>query len=1839
MAYNVLHKLEGNIQAIRIALSWDGRTPVSEDDEALLKNYSGFGGIKAILYGDGNMESWKGQGASQEDERLYEPMQKLYALLGEHFDQNGYKAVVQSLKNSVLTAFYTPSIVPEILYSVLKNQGIYPQDIYEPSAGAGIFVTEAIKKFPSAKVTAVEKDLLTGKILKALTSRHPDSVAVHIKGFEQAPATDDGTYDLVVSNIPFGNFTVHDPTVDRRLSSRIHNYFFAKGLDKLKDGGLLAYVTTNGFLDSPSNQEARAYLFQRVNFICLAVMPDNLMWDTGGTNASSHLLIVQKDTTKKELSYQEGFLLETDERSNQTGTYAINRYINLHPWILIGNSIHEGTNQYGKPHLQVIQEGGLEGIAEKLSVRLIDGLSQGFQEAIFQPTIENTSYAPPLGKQLTILPMPPKTSGQQVTVQLGIFDTVPEGNQGRGADYLTEADEQHVARQTVRVVAMLKTREHADHECIVLLTARSLKSNFYLYKLFSNVADISFGRDWVKPPLLSQRLIDLAEKLKSFEHRYLFEGDENLKATLLPKTQQEPERLELSKPFYRQGTLVTHNGLVVRLGSVDKKQQSAPFQRLSSQKNRAFYERYIAVRDTFIELSERELSSGEPQKGLREDLNTYYDSFLRIYGPLNQAANRKLILEDAHGLVMLSSIERQEEGQQFVKSDILLGPLFKKEEVLKTDDPIQALARSLNEIGKVDLAFISAALGVNQEEAIDCLGDHIYLNPETDNWETSDQYLSGNVVEKLKAAELKAGLDPENSSYQKSLEALRQVQPEPIPFELLDFNLGERWIPVRYYERFADELFEQADSKINYFESLDAFRVSPVHNTKTDREYAVRPRGGRTMYGYTLLEHALENTAPFFTYETKGVDGSTVRVPDNEATQLAHQKIERIRSGFTEWLKRLPEDEKEFIEALYNETFNCYVLREYDGSHLDFSGLDRKALDIRDLYDSQKSAAWRIIQNRGALIDHEVGLGKTLTMIVSAQEMKRLGTVRKPMILAMKANVGQIAETYRKAYPKARILFPSENDFSPAKRLRLFHQIKNNNYDCVIMTHDQFGKIPQSPQVQQQIFQTELEHVEKDLETISRLGGEISKQMLKGLEIRKNNLGRKLRTIKRSIEEKKDAGIDFLEMGIDHLFIDESHKFKNLTFTTRHTRVAGLGNTQGSQKALNMLFAVRTLQEKFDSDLCVTFLSGTPISNSLTELYLIFKYLRPRELQRQRIENFDGWASVFARKTTDFEFSVTNQIVAKERFRHFIKLPELALFYNQITDYKTARHINLDKPELEETLVNIKPTPQQREFTKKLMEFAGTGNGELIGREALSREEDKGRMLIATNYAKKMSLDMRLINEVEYSDHPDSKINVCARKFAEIYHASTLHRGTQLIFCDQGTPGTAGFNVYDALKEKLTRDFGIPDHEIQFIHDWQGKKKPELFRLMNSGQIRGLVGSTEMLGTGNNVQECVVAMHHLDIPWKPSEMEQRNGRGARQGNRVARQHYDNSVQNYIYAVEQTLDSYKFNLLKNKQTFIWQMKNGTMGARTIDEGAMDESGMNFSEYIAILSGDTSLLEKSKLEKKIAVLEGLLTAYHREMVRHKNSLAGMEKERLTTMETLARLGQDEASYKGGLVLEKDGSKANPIHLEGITSADPDKAGQHLIKLAREWKARDGPDIMQIGELYGFGLFIRRNAVATQEKGRIVYDYYNSFYAQRPGGIKYTYNNGLVNMDNPRLAARYFLNAIDRIQPLIGKSEHTLSNLDKKIPELKALTAKPFDREEELQQMKTELSSLEREISINIQKNLLKNMAGREGEEIQAQLPEPASIKELNGHSASKTVPLLKTQRAARPRRVRI
>jgi hypothetical protein len=721
--------------------------------------------------------------------------------------------------------------------------------------------------------------------------------------------------------------------------------------------------------------------------------------------------------------------------------------------------------------------------------------------------------------------------------------------------------------------------------------------------------------------------------------------------------------------------------------------------------------------------------------------------------------------------------------------------------------------------------------------------------------------------------------------------------------------------------------------------------------------------------------------------------------------------------------------------------------------------------------------------------------------------------------------------------------------------------------------------IPQSPEIQKQILEKELDSVDENLQVLREQGKEISGKMLKGVQKRKENLEVKIKTLTEQIQNRTDDVVDFKLMGIDHVFVDESHKFKNLMFNTRHDRVAGLGNPEGSQRALNMLFALRTIQDRTGKDLGATFLSGTTISNSLTELYLLFKYLRPQEMERQNINSFDAWAAVFAQKSTDYEFSITNEIVQKERFRYFIKVPELAAFYSEITDFRTAKDIGIDRPEKNEILHNIPQTPQQQEFIKKLIEFAKTGDATLLGRKPLEGGEKDAKMLIATDYARKMSLDMRMIDK-KYEDHIDNKASHCAMKIAEYYKKYDKEKGTQFVFSDLGTYKPGEWNVYSEIKRKLVEDHKIPAHEIRFIQEAKNENaRKSMIQAMNDGHIRVMFGSTEMLGTGVNAQQRAVAVHHLDSPWRPSDLEQREGRAIRKGNETAKVHADNKVDVIIYAVEKSLDSYKFNILHNKQLFITQLKTNNMGSRRIDEGSMSEdSGANYSEYVAILSGNTDLLEKTKLDKKIAALES-----ERQIFAKNKAISGHILENIVrtidgNTELISRMRGDWKTFNNRVQHDKEGNKINPLKLDGVESGDVKTLAAKLAHISDH--ATTHGEHYPIGELYGFKLLVKTEN--SMKEGLFLKE--NRFFIEGDGHIKYNYNNGHIAND-PKLAVNYFLHALEKIPLLIEKYENENVKLSQDLPVLQGIVKSVWKKENELKALKSELLTLSRKIDLSL------------------------------------------------------
>ncbi|MFN3664548.1 MAG: N-6 DNA methylase [Sediminibacterium sp.] len=1678
------------------------------------------------------------------------------------------------MKSSVLTAFYTPPKVIDAISSAFRDNGLHIDKFLEPSAGIGSFI-QSFSENQKANVTAYEKDLLTGKILKQL---YPES-NIRISGFEEIPEREQNSYDVIASNIPFGDTSVFDLSYSRsrddakvQAARSIHNYFFLKGADMLREGGLLAYITSQGIMNSPKNEPIRRALMQDNNLVSVVRLPNNLFTEYAGTEVGSDLIILQRNTAKQNLTDREDLFCQSKPSEYNTPGNALfqdsTRIIHTHQKL--------DTDPYGQPALIYTHKDGVEGIAKDLKQMLSQDFGKHLNLSLYKGEWND--------EPVIQIPIEPKVTPPVIDPVIVQQKTQPA----------TTPVVQQESPKELKQLSIFDLFESAGEPVMVFappkrITQTKRQGTKKRRGAIGRQPDLfSSARQEPYKPLKSNGAVDGTHEVNGKKQEAIGDlfsqinghGQSDKTAITAINSNTVPEPTAYSgelQSFHRNDCLVVDKGWVGYLQEVDKEDAKAIFHPLQLpllQKARA--EAYIAIRDSYINLYQKEAETQTEHRQERETLNLLYDGFTKKYGNLNAADNAKLIKTDSAGKE-IPYLERVI-GGIIHKADIFSRPVSFSTTTLATDNPEEALAASLNKYGNVDLDFMSEISSLPADTLKEALHGRLFYNPLQQEYEIAERWIAGNVVEK--ANEVRAYLEnnPDDTEAKESLTALEEARPRRIEFEELDFNLGERWIPTGIYARFASHLFD-ADVLVHYSESSDDFSVKCHQgNMHIWEKYAVKAES-RTFDGIALLKHALVNTTPDITKKVM-VGDQEVKVRDMEAIQMANTKIDEIRTAFTDWLHAQNDEFKNRLTDQYNDTFNCFVRPNYDGSHQEFPGLDRKGAGIEDLYSSQKDTVWMIKLNNGAICDHEVGAGKTLIMCTAAQEMKRLGLAHKPMIIGLKANIPAIAEDYRKAYPHAKILYPGIDDFTPKKRLRIFGDIKNNDWDCVILTHDQFGMIPQSPEIQKEILEIELDSVERNLDALKSQGKEVTRGMLAGVIKRKENLEVKLKTLQHDIENRKDDIVDFKMMGIDHLFVDESHQFKNLMFNTRHTRVAGLGNVDGSQKALNLLFAIRTIQERTNADMGATFLSGTTISNSLTELYLLFKYLRPRALEKQGIHSFDAWAAIYARKTTDYEFSVANNIVAKERFRYFIKVPELAQFYSEITDYRTAKEIGIDRPNKNEVLYNIPPTPDQEAFIQSLMQFAKTGDATLLGRSPLSQREEKAKMLIATDYARKMSLDMRMVSGI-YDDHPDNKASHCASNIAKYYKQYNAQKGTQFVFSDLGTYKPGEWNVYSEIKRKLVEDHGIPAHEVRFIQEAKNdKQRRELINGMNEGKIRVLFGSTSMLGTGVNAQKRAVAVHHLDTPWRPSDLAQRDGRAIRKGNEIAKFFADNKVAVIIYAVEKSLDSYKFNLLYNKQLFIDQLKTNNLTKRTIDEGSMDEkSGMNFSEYVAILSGNTDLLDKAKLEKQIAGLESEKQAFNRSKSSAKFKVQDYREMLQSTQSRFNRMSTDWENLQQRLQKRSDGTIENPVLLNDLPpNANPKQIGAKLNEIAD--KARTGGQYDEIGSLYGFTLLVKTEM--SEKEGVDIK--VNRFLVQGEGNIKYTYNNGLMAKD-PETAAMNFLRALEKLPGFVKQEQDKITEIQKDLPVLQEVVNGTWSKENRLNDLKTELAAVERKIHLSI------------------------------------------------------
>ena len=1667
-------------------------------------------------------------------------MRELHELLRHYAgSEQRYKDLVQSMRNSTLTAFYTPPAIVRALAETLRDAGVVPRRLLDPSAGAGIFPSSFRETADGeVEILSFEKDLLTGQVLSALAREREQVV---IDGFQTIESAYDSYFDVVTSNIPFGDtrifdasFRKSDDPVRGQALKAVHNYFFIKGLDTLREGGILAFVTSAGVMDAPGNEPVRRYLMEHARLVSAVRLPNNLFTEYAGTEVASDLVVLQKQSEKRKLTPDEQRFVNSSEIGN--GIY-LNDYHRDFKHAIHTTFSHE-KGLYGQSALVLHYDGGPERIAERLRGILAHDFATRLD------TERYTQYLRPL--------------------HIPQAQTVPP-----------------IARRQNRVAApqSVPPPEPAS-------VAPTPEVSAPAASLFGSAAAVPIARRPLGQRRRAGRNTDTTGMSDLFTQGNLFaqpaeaaEAADAPAAIAAPASENKDPRpfTGTMLPHYKEWSLVLFEGQVGRLVGLTRQGCTFHPEELGTL-SRYRAERYIPLRDTYQLLYRLEMQNEIEYKGLRRKLNGCYENFTALLGDLNKKENAAFVLNDPGGREVLG-LERFVEGRKQL-SDILRRPVsFDPNEIKHVDTAAEALAASLNKFGRVEFPYMESLASRSRQELTDELGARIFYNPMVKGYEIRERLAAGNVVAKAEWIEDYLKENPDDDASRRSLALLREAAPKRIEFEELDFNLGERWIPTDIYEGFCEHFF-QVPVSVSYSAKMDAFGIeNHGYSPLISQKYVVK--GDFEVYdGMDLLHHAMLNTLPNINKDGgKDEHGKTIRIPDFEARQKADTLITEIRQAFVEWLHAQPDDFKERLTDLYNRKFNCYVRPRYDGSHQQFPGLDLRGLGIDDLYPSQKDAIWMIKQNGGGICDHEVGTGKTLIMCVAAYEMHRLGLARKPMIIGIKANIHEIARTFRTAYPNARLLYPGKEDFTPENRLRIFSDIKNNNWDCIILTHEQFGKIPQSAEVQQQILRQEMDDIDENLASYEKQGGHVDGWILRGLEKRKENLDAKLHELQETIDAQKDDTVDFQQMGIDHLFVDESHNFKNLMFNTRHSRVSGLGNTDGSKKAMNLLYAIRTIQQRTGRDLGATFLSGTTIANSLTELYLLFKYLRPKELERQDIPCFDAWAAVFAQKTSEFEFSVTNEVISKERFRYFIKVPELAMFYNEITDYRTAADVGIDRPELDEELCQIPMTDDQQAFLDKLVLFAKTGDPEHIGRADLSDGEVKALMLLVTMYSNKLSLDMRLISPA-YADSPGNKASRSAANIAEYYRRYEDQKGTQMVFCDLSTYKPGIWNVYSEIKRKLVEDHGIPAQEIRFVQEAASDKvRQAMFDAMNEGKIRVLFGSTQKLGTGVNAQKRIVCMHHLDIPWRPMDLEQRNGRGARKGNIVAKEYAGNKVKAYVYAVLRTLDAYKLNLLHNKQQFIDQLKRNRLGARRLDEGAISEdSGMNFAEWMAVVSGNTDLLQKAKLEGRIAALESEQTIFMRTRHEAQSQLQRYTAEIGRRDAMLERLKRDWDYINEVAPPDAKGKRANPLRIDGVESADIVAHGKRLVEIDRT--VNTGDDYQKIGTLFDFRILVRTERMQKDGLALTV----NKFMVEGLDGIKYTFNNGHLAAE-PKTAATNFIRALDTIPSLMATYEKEKKQFTRDIPTFEQQIAAVWPKEEELKRLKAEAESLTRKIQLDI------------------------------------------------------
>ena len=1587
-------KLNYNLEAISILKRLEsGERELDITAQEVLSKYVGWGGLSDVFD-----ENKGGQWNSARD------------FLKEQLSESEY----QSARKSTLTSFYTPKEVIESIYSTLSNMGFRSGNILEPSMGVGNFVGNLPEKMDSSKVYGVELDSISGRISKML---YPEA-KIEVKGFEETSFSNN-FFDIAVGNVPFGEYKVSDREYAKN-NFLIHDYFFAKTLDKVRKGGVIAFVTSSGTMDK-KDESVRRYLAARAEFLGAIRLPNNA-FKGAGTEVTSDIIFLKKRDS----------IMDRDEpwvhlASDENGlTY--NRYFLEHPGMVLGKM-------------------------EEVSGRF--------------------------GNTLTCLP-----------------------------------------------------DENADWKELLEKASDEISSN-------AKYEEMELLEDEITS-------IPATDDVKNFS--YCVIDDE---------------------VYFRENSLFIKKDL--------------------PEKNKEKIKDYLEVGNALKEViyKQKEDFSEEEVKASQEKLNAVYDEFSKKHGFINNLSNTRALKEDSN-FPLISSIEILDEEDNFkAKGDIFSKRTITKAKVIDhVDTSLEALVLSISEKGYVDFEYMKGLTDKDKETLIEDLKGEIFLNLREEQsffktlsfepidgdlpfasvnegafryaYVTKDEYLSGNIREKIKFVDSyisklrqtikelphlgfdengkeKTLLEGELAKLEYQKEELTKVLPKELEASDINIRLGATWIPVKDIEQFVYSTLNtpsylRFEIKVSFSERTSEWRIDGKSKDSFN-DLANMTYGTSRVNAYKLIENALNLKDTKVFDQIENPDGSKTSVLNKKETMLASQKQEMIKEKFRDWIFEDAE-RRHRLTKLYNVKFNSIRNREYDGSNLSFEGMNTKI----DLRDHQRNAIARSLYGGNTLLAHAVGAGKTFEMVASVMESKRLGMCSKSLFVVPNHLTGQIGREFMQLYPSANIMVADKKDFEPKNRKRFIGRIATGEYDAVIIGHSQFEKIPMSKEYQ-------VKHLEEQIDQIIDFIGEYKNDRnqrftVKELEKTKKKLEARLEKL--NDDFKKDDVITFEELGVDKLFVDEAHNYKNLYLYTKMRNVAGIGQSE-AMKSSDMFMKCRYMDE-LTGGKGIVFATGTPLSNSMTEIYTMQRYLQYDELIKNHLEHFDSWASTFGETTSSFELSPEGSgYQMKTRFSKFYNLPELMAMFKEFADIKTPDMLKLPVPEAKYEVVKTTPTNEQKEILKGLAERADDVRNRKV-------EPEKDNMLKITNDGKKLALDQRLINPL-LPDDPNSKVNVCVKNVFSIWDKTREKKSTQLLFSDMSTPkGDDSFNIYDDIRNKLV-ELGIPKEEIAFIHEANSdKQKDELFAKVRKGDVRILLGSTQKMGAGTNVQNKLIALHDLDVPWRPADLEQRSGRIVRQGNE------NKEAKIYRYITENTFDSYLWQTIENKQKFISQIMTSKTPVRVADD--VDETTLNYAEIKALATGNPLIKEKMELDNDVARLKMMEASFKSNRFKLEDKIIKTYPTEIKKYEELV-----EAVKRDMLDAEAKGTgedKFTSITVHEKTYTDKKDAGEVFLKAISEVKV--GED-KKIGRYRNFDIEVGYNFLTNEHTFTL------HGKAKHYGTLGTSADGNIQRLDN------VIDKMSERLENLTNKLESTKDQLIVAKKELE----KPFEKSEELKTKVLRLAEL--------------------------------------------------------------